>query len=97
MGGAKDFGLFGDGSSSQPGDGTAGNGNGGPRATPKPASAPKKPKVVSSKKQTSQKITLVSTKLTDLKVLRNKVENSALLLGYQETCLKFELGSVVLQ
>ena len=53
--------------------------------------------VVSSKKQTSQKITLVSTKLTDLKVLRNKVENSALLLGYQETYLKFELGSVVLQ
>lgn len=46
-----------------------------------PPKAPKEKKVAGFKKQTQQKIAALSGKLTDLKVLRNKVENSPLLIG----------------
>ena len=56
-------------------------GNGMPPPPP-PSRAERKPKKpVGLKKQTGQKLTLIANKLTDLLVVRNKVENSPLFLG----------------
>lgn len=79
--GAKQFGLFGNtGSSGDAPDPRntreLGNGKPGDQHRDK---KPKKP--VGMKKQCGQKKSMLSNKLTDLKVLRNKVEHSPLLLG----------------
>ena len=60
--------------------GTGGGGGGGGIPPPNTSvpKAPKEKKVASLKKQVQQKISFISAKLTDLKVLRNKVENSPL-------------------
>ena len=60
------------------GGGSGGGGGGNPPPTRKPP-APKK--VAGLKKQCSTKTQTISSKLTELKVLRNKVENAPLSLG----------------
>ena len=74
--GAKRFGLF--GSVPEPADG----GDGGPDPGKPPVNKPKPTKKVAGfKKQCGSKITMIGSKLTELKVLKNKVEGAALLLG----------------
>jgi hypothetical protein len=85
LAGAKESGLFGGGDESQnlqtPGVGNKGAGKGKPGAST--TLKPQKPKKVAGmKKQVQSKISVISTKLTDLKVLRNKVDNSPLSLGF---------------
>ena len=77
--GAKEFGLM---AGTEP---VQGKGDGAPNPNPlKPSIGEKKPKKPPSmKKQVSSKITMVGTKITDLKVMKSKVEQSALFLGYQ--------------
>jgi hypothetical protein len=68
-------------STSAPGKG--GKGKGGVPGMPPPPPQKKEKRVAGMKKQTQSKIHFISGKLTDLKVLRNKVENAPLSLVKQ--------------
>ena len=74
--GAKQAGLFGESSVPAP------EGGGADEQKQKPNPKPKPPKKeVGMKKKCGSKITMLGTKLTELKVTRNKVQNAPLLLG----------------
>ena len=61
------------------GKGPNGNNNGAPAPPPRPKT-PKPKKLIGITKQVQQKISIASAKLTDLKVMINKVNQSPLLL-----------------
>ncbi len=60
---------------------TSRSGGGGGGIPPEKPRKPAPKKVAGLKKQCSTKIQTISSKLTELKVLRNKVENAPLSLG----------------
>lgn len=76
--GAKDFGLFG---ASKSGDASGPSQQGG--AVPGKAKQPRTGATKKGlKKQTGAKISILGNKLTDLKVLKNKVSSAPLSLGH---------------